>query len=83
MFDIKKHTTWPIEENIDSVIVFKCSARVLKRVAPKLRRIYTLICRATQIEVRVLLEGDTCMALVVTAKVPKYLWKVRTGIELL
>ena len=26
VFGIKKHTPWPIEENIDGVIVFKCSA---------------------------------------------------------
>src|SRR6266702_41636 len=72
--NIKKHTAWPIDENINSVVVFKCSAWVLKWAAPKLRRIYALICRATQIEMRVLLEGDTCTVLV-TAKVPKNLWK--------
>ena len=75
VFVSKKHTAGPIEENIDSVIVFKRSAWVLKRVALKRRRICTLVCRATQVKVRVLLEGDTCTVLV-TAEVPKYFWKV-------
>jgi hypothetical protein len=75
---MKKYMTWLIEENIDRIIVFKCSACILKWVAPKHRRICALICWAAQIEVRVLLEGDTGMARV-TAKVPKNLWKGRTG----
>ena len=82
MFDMKKYTGWPIEENIDSVIVFKNSGCVLKWMALKHRCIYALICRASQIEVRVLLERDTSTVLV-TAKVPKNLWKWRTGTEFL
>ena len=82
MFGMKKYTGWPIEENIESVIVFKSSTRVSKWMALKHGCIYALICRASQIEVRVLLESDTCMALV-TAKVPKNLWKLRTGTEFL
>jgi len=56
VFGIKKHTARLIEENIDGVVVFKCSAWVLKWVALKRRCKCALICRATQIEVRVLLE---------------------------
>ena len=82
VFGIKKHTARPIEENIDGVVVFKCSTWVLKWVALKHGRICALIRRATQIEVRVLLEGDTCTVLV-TAKVPKDLRKGRTGTEFL
>ena len=69
---MKKHTAGPIEEKIDSVIVFKCSACVLKWVPLKRWRKYSLICRAPQIEVRVLFEGDTGLV-PVTVKVPKNL----------
>ena len=78
---MKKYTGWPIEENIDSVIVFEYVC-VLKWVAPKQRRVRALIRGATQIEVRVLLESDTRIVLV-TAEVPKNLWKWRTGAEFL
>jgi hypothetical protein len=78
---MKKYTGWPIEQNIDCVIVFKYAC-VLKWVAPKHRRVCAFIRGATQIKVRVLLEGDTWMVLV-TAEVPKNLGKWRTGTELL
>ena len=74
MFGMKKYTGWPIEDNIDSVVEFKCSSCVLKWAAPKYRRVHALICRETPIEVRVLLEGNTRRVLV-TAKVPKNLCK--------
>jgi len=82
VFGIKKYVARPIKENIDSVIVFKCSTWVLKWVALKHRRICALICRATQIEVRILFESDTCTALV-PAKIPKNLRKGWIGTELL
>lgn len=82
MFDLKKHTAGPIEENMNSVVVFKCSAHILKWMVLKLRRICALVCRKTQIEVRVLLKGDASMVLV-TAKIPKDLRKGRTGTKLL
>ena len=74
LFGMKKYSGWPIEENIDGVIMFKCSNCVLKRVAPKHGRVHALICRATQIEVRVLIQGNTRRVLV-TAEVPKNLCK--------
>jgi hypothetical protein len=79
---MKKYTGWPIEENIDSVIVFdlKYSACVLEWVEPKRRRVSAFIRREMQIKVGVLLEGDTRIVLV-TAEVPKNLWKCRTGTE--
>jgi hypothetical protein len=70
---MKKNTGWPIEENIDSV---------LKWMAQKHRRVWTLIREAKQIDVRVLLEGDARITLV-TAEVPKNLWKWRAGTEFL
>ena len=63
-FSIKKHTAGPIEENIDNVVVFECSACVSKWVKPKNKRICAFICRETRIEVRVLPEGDTFMVLI-------------------
>ena len=78
---MKKDTEWPIEEDIDGVIVFKCAC-ILKWVAPKNRCICALVCRATQVEVRVLFESDTRTVLV-TVEVPKNLWKQRTGTEFL
>ena len=72
VFGIEKHSTWPIEKDIDSIIVFKCTTGVLKWVAPKHGRICTLICRETQIKMRVLLECDT-RRIPVTTKVPKNL----------
>lgn len=72
MSRVQKYTAGSIEENIDSVIVFKCSDRILKWVTPKHRRVCGRICRTTQIEVRVLLESDTCTVLV-TAEIPKNL----------
>ena len=69
-FGIKKLIAGHIEENIDGVVVFRCSGWALKWVTLKHRCMRTLIRRAMQIEVRVLLEGDTCRALVRT-KVPK------------
>jgi len=54
----------------------------MKWVMLKLRRICALFCRETQIEVRVLLEGDT-RAVLVTDKIPKDLRKGRTGAEFL
>ena len=77
---MKKHTARPIEENINGVVVLEGSNRVLKWVALKHRRIRGLICRESQIEVRVLLERDTC-TIFVTAKVPKDFREGRTGTE--
>ena len=82
VFGIEKHTAWAIEEDIDSIVVLKRSTGVLKWVAPKHRCICTFICRAAQIEMRVLLEGDTC-TVPVTAKIPKKFWKRRTATEFL
>ena len=82
VFGVQKDTAWPIEENIECVIMFKCTASVSQWVALKHGRVCALIFRATQIKVRVLLEGDTCSVLV-AAKVPKNLWKRRTGTEFL
>jgi hypothetical protein len=79
---MNEDTRWPIKENIDRVIMLECSACVLKRVALKRGHICALFCRATQIEMRVLLEGDTC-TVIVTAEVPKNLWKWRTSTEFL
>lgn len=79
---MKKNTRWPIDENIDSVIMFKYSACIPKWVTPKRGRVCALIRRATQIKVRVLFKGDTCIVLV-TAKVPKNFWKCRTATEFL
>lgn len=42
----------------------------------KPRQVGPLVCWVTGIEVRVLLQCDTCMALE-TAKVPNYFWKAR------
>ena len=53
MFVFKKHTARPIEENMDSIVVFKRSAFILKWMVLKLRRICALVFRETQIEVRV------------------------------
>ena len=60
--------------------MFQCAVWVLKRAPSKVRRICALRCRATQIEVRVLFEGNPCTALV-PAEVPKDLWKGRIGTE--
>ena len=79
---MKVYTARAIEENINSVIMFKCSNRVLKWVAPKHRCVCVLICRATGIEVWILLEGNTRRVLV-TAKVPKNLRKWHTITEFL
>jgi hypothetical protein len=62
--------------------MFKCHACILKWVALKRRRKCALISREMQIEVGVLLEGDTCTTLV-TIEVPKDFRKRRTGTELL
>ena len=79
---MKKYTGRPIEENIDSVVVFKYSACVLKWMSLKYGRVCALIRGATKIEVRILLKGDSCMVRV-TAEVPKDLWKCRTDTEFL
>lgn len=81
-FDFKKYTARTIDENIDSAVVFKCHTCILKWVALKHRCICALISREMQIEVGVLLEGDTCTALV-TIEVPKDFRKRRTSTELL
>jgi hypothetical protein len=82
VFGIEEHTARPIEDNIDSVVVFECFAWDLKWVALKHRRVGALICRERQIEVGVLLERDTCAGLV-TVKVPKDFRQGRTGTEIL
>ena len=79
---MKKDTGGSVEENIESVVVFKCSTSVLNWVALKRGCKCALICRARQIEVRVLFERDVCMILV-TAEVPKNLWKCRSGSDFL
>lgn len=82
MFGMKKNTTGVIDENIDGVVVFKCSNCVLKWVVLKGGRICALVCREPQIEMRVLFKGNT-RGVLVTAKVPKNLCKWRTGTEFL
>ncbi len=82
MSGFKKYTAWPIEEDVDSIIAFKCAIGVLKWAALKCRCMWGLVCGATQIKVRVMLDGDTCTVLV-TAKVPENLRKGWTGTEFL
>ena len=88
-FGFEKHTTRPIDENVDSIMGLKC-AQVSEWMLLEHRREYGLVCRETGIEVRVLLKGDARMILV-TAKVPqnfrkgwldtKHLWRVNQTIE--
>ena len=79
---MKKDTGGSVEENIESVVVFKYSTRVLNWVAPEQGRKCALICGTPRIEVRILFESDMCTALV-TAEVPKNLWKCRSGSDFL
>ena len=79
---MKKDTGGSVEENIESVVVFECSTCVLNWVALERGCKCALICRAPQIEVRVLFERDVCMILV-TAEVPKNFWKCRSGSDFL
>ena len=79
---MKKYTEWPIEENIDRAIVVKYSNYVLKWVVLKHGRICALIGRATRIEVRILLQGNT-RRVFVTAEVPKNFCKWHTIIHFL
>ena len=79
---MKKDTGGSVEENIESVIVFKRSKCVLNWVALKRGCKCSLICRAAQIEVRVFFERDVS-TVIVTAEVPKNLWKCRSGRDFL
>ena len=79
---MKKDTGGSVEENVEGVVVSKYSTYVLNWVALKQGSKYTLIRGAPQIEVRVLFERDAC-AVLITAEVPKNLWKCRSGSDFL
>ena len=66
----EKHMARPVDENVDRVMGLEDHAQVSQWVTLEHRRVCTLICRETGIEVRVLLESDAC-TIFVTAKVPQ------------
>ena len=79
---MKKDTAGSVDENKEGVVMFKRSTYVLNWVALKRRRKCALIRGAPHIEVRIFFERDLCTALV-TAEVPKNLWKCRSGSDFL